>query len=128
MNRRLPPALAALLLPLLVFALGLALTVVAARTLQRIEADQAHADFSRTVQRVADEVSRRFGQPVYGLNGLRGLFTATPQVTRAAFSSFVLSREERALKYFTGLKPAARDALPAISSAFSSNDCLLISV
>ena len=121
MNHRLRLHLASLALPALVFALGLALSVAAAWSMQRMESERADAAFARTVQRVSDEVIRRFGQPVYGMNGARGLFAANPQVSREAFSAYVLSRnlaqEFPGVRGFGFVQQVAQDELAGFVAA-----------
>ena len=92
MNHRLRHHLASLALPALVFALGLALSVVAAWSMKCMEAERADVAFARTLLRVSDEISRRFRQPIYGMMGARGLFTVDPDVSRQDFRTYVMSR------------------------------------
>ena len=52
----------------------------------------AHEKFERRAERIERDVRRKLGLPVYGLNGLRGMFAAG-QVTRSEFRTWVLSRD-----------------------------------
>ena len=52
---------------------------------------QAQVEFS--TQRISADVSRRFTQAVYGLNGARGVYAASESVNRAAFRAYVESRD-----------------------------------
>ncbi len=52
----------------------------------------AHDKFERRAERIERDVRRNFALPVYGLNGLRGMFAAG-QVTRSEFRSWVESRD-----------------------------------
>ena len=71
---------------------GLVIAAVAGVQVQRSIDQAAAADFSRGVDRLAQEVMRRFGLPVHGLGGARALFAANPQTSRSAFRAFVASR------------------------------------
>lgn len=84
---------AAVLTPTLVFALGLVLAVAGAWWQQQEIASGAANEFQRRLERVSAEITRRFGQPVYGLNGLRGAYAATGGMNRAQFRSYVESRD-----------------------------------
>ncbi len=53
----------------------------------------AEVQFQRGVERVIDDIERRFRQPVYGLNGAGGLYAASGSVNRAAFRAYVKSRD-----------------------------------
>ena len=61
-------------LPTAVVTLGLCVSATGAIWLQSIIDSQAQAEFGRYAERVANEISRRFRQPIYGLNGGRGLY------------------------------------------------------
>jgi PAS domain S-box-containing protein len=73
-------SIARLTLVVLVFASGCALSAAAAVWLQRDADLQARAEFERRVDRVADDVMRRFHLPISALNGARGIFAAHRQV------------------------------------------------
>ncbi|MCK8564203.1 PAS domain S-box protein [Yersinia ruckeri] len=81
-----------ILLPLIIFIMGLAISGAGARWLyNEIEAN-AKVDFQRNVDRVSGEVIRRFSQPIYGLNGAKGTYATNNQLTRAQFHAYVASR------------------------------------
>jgi CHASE1-domain containing sensor protein len=54
---------------------------------------EAETQFKRSVERVVADVDLRFRQPVYGLNGARGLYAASKRVQRAEFLAYVESRD-----------------------------------
>jgi two-component system, sensor histidine kinase and response regulator len=79
--------------PLFVLVCGLMAAATGALWSQhRIDAD-AQAEFGRAVERVAAEVSRRFRQPIYGLNGAKGAYAAARKVDRAQFRAYVQARD-----------------------------------
>ena len=81
------------MLPAGLFLLGLAVAAFVGLQVQR-SVDKAEAEeFVRSTDRVAQEVVRRFEQPVYGLNGARGVYAAHPQTNRSAFRAYVESRD-----------------------------------
>ncbi len=53
---------------------------------------QAEAEFQDNATRSATEISRRFGLPIYGLHGARGVYATLPAVDRAHFRAYVDSR------------------------------------
>ena len=53
----------------------------------------ARAQVEFSTQRISADVSRRFTQAVYGLNGARGVYAASESVNRAAFRAYVESRD-----------------------------------
>ncbi len=53
----------------------------------------AETQFKRSIERVVADVALRFRQPVYGLNGARGLYAASKRVLRAEFLAYVESRD-----------------------------------
>ncbi|MBV8125260.1 MAG: CHASE domain-containing protein, partial [Paucibacter sp.] len=83
----------ALALAMAVLVLGLALSAWSALGVAREEHQAALAQVERLAQRVDLELERRLSQPVYGLHGLRGFFTATPRITMGEFRTYVNSRE-----------------------------------
>ena len=54
---------------------------------------EAQVEIEHASERIAIEIQRRFKQPIYGLNGARGVYAANPQVNRAAFRAYVESRD-----------------------------------
>ena len=72
--------------------LGLALTGAGvAWQLQDISV-AAQEKFERRAERIERDIRRKLALPVYGLNGLRGMFAAGP-VTRSEFRAWVESRD-----------------------------------
>lgn len=84
---------AAVLTPVIVFVAGLALAVLAAWWQQQQTMLAAGKEFQRRAERVTSEITRRFNQPVYGLNGARGAYMATGGMNRAQFKNYVESRD-----------------------------------
>ena len=80
-------------LPLTVFLIGLGISAAAALWLFRDNEAQAHKEFEIHVQRLVNDVARRFRSPVYGLHGGRGVYAAVKQVRRSAFRAYVASRD-----------------------------------
>lgn len=102
---------------LAVFLLGCLLSWVGAQWLsQRID-QQAQLDFQRISADTGAEVIQRFRQPVYGLNGMRGLFAASEQVNRAELRTYIESRDLRdeysGVRGFGLIKPVLRKDLKA---------------
>jgi CHASE1-domain containing sensor protein len=58
----------------------------------KIERD-AEILFQHSVERVSADIVQRFRQPVYGLNGAKGLFAAQKNVQRTEFHAYVESRD-----------------------------------
>ncbi len=81
---------------------------------QRIET-QTEAQYQRLAERTSSEIVRRLTQPLYGLNGARGLYAASEKVTRSEFSDYVFSRdlptEFPGVRGFGFIERVPRDAL-----------------
>lgn len=75
----------AVLTPTIVFVLGLVLAMTGAWWQQQQIETGATNEFQRRVERVSTEITRRFGQPTYGLNGARGAYAAADGMNRAQF-------------------------------------------
>jgi PAS domain S-box-containing protein len=76
-----------------VFLVGLCLAAGGAMWWQSQIDEDAEVQFQRSVERVMFDIDRRFRQPVYGLNGARGVYAASGRVPRAAFRAYVESRD-----------------------------------
>jgi PAS domain S-box-containing protein len=113
-------------LPLTVFLIGLCISAAAALWLLRENQAQSHSDFEVHVQRLVNDVVRRFRSPVYGLNGGRGVFAAVKQVRRAAFRSYVQSRdlpnEFPGVRGFGYVQNVARDKLATFIAGERADD------
>ena len=77
---------------ILVFMLGMGLSALAAQWSYQNVSDKAEAEFQRLSNRTAQQVAARFDKPIYGLNGLRGVYAMQTQVSRADFSTYVATR------------------------------------
>lgn len=88
-------------LPILVFVLGLGLSAASARWLDFRLDSEAKAELKRSTTRVAEEISRRFRESIYGMEGAKGLYSAHGRVSRAAFRAYVESRD--LLREFPGV-------------------------
>ena len=108
-------------LPAIVFLLGLALSGAAA-LVRQIDIDRdAENEFQLSTLRLSNEINRRFGVPIYGLNGLKSIYAAHPTVKRAEFRAAVESRN--LIKEFPGVRgfgfvaPLKRAQMPAFVAA-----------
>ncbi len=106
---------------LTVLVLGCLLSGVGAGWLARRIDTQAHLDFQRLSAATAAEITQRFEQPVFGLNGMRGLFAASKQVNRGDIRTYIESRDLRdeyaGVRGFGFIKPVLRKDLPAFIAA-----------
>ena len=75
-----------------VLLFGLALTTAGSVQMQKNINLNAERQFQRSVERVSTEIDRRFSQPISGLNGLKGMFAAFPNLKREEFRKGVASR------------------------------------
>jgi two-component system, sensor histidine kinase and response regulator len=106
-------------LPLTMFLIGLCISAACALWLWRDNDAEARNEFDGHVQRLVNDVSRRFREPVYGLNGARGVYAVNRQVQRAAFRTYVESRdlpkEFPGVRGFGFVQNVARDSLAAFT-------------
>ena len=72
---------------------GLGLSAVGSYWLNGSINEQASAAFQRSADRVSSEIERRFNQPIYGLNGAKGVYAASQSVERGEFRDYVNSHE-----------------------------------
>ncbi len=79
--------------PAMALAAGLVLSVAGALWLDFSIESEARAELRRHTNRVAEEVSRRFREPIQGMRGAKGLFAASDRPTRAGFRTYVESRD-----------------------------------
>ena len=112
-----------------VFVLGLCFSAGAGLWLRHDGDAGAQAQFQRMAQRAAEEITRRYRQPVYGLNGARGLYAANERVSRAQFRAYVESRDLprefpgfRGFGFIQRVKRADLDALVAAERADGAPD------
>lgn len=75
------------------FILGSVLAVSLARWLNHRLQTQTEAQYQRWAERTSHEIVRRLTQPLYGINGARGLYAASEEVTRSEFADDVFSRD-----------------------------------
>ena len=80
-------------LPLAVFLLVLALSVIVSLRRQHEIDKLAEVNFGRSVERVSSDVKGRFAHQVAALEGTRGLYAASKNVGREAFKNYVESRD-----------------------------------
>ena len=80
-------------LPGLLFLFLIGLSGAAGLWKHREVQSDARAQVEFSTQRISADVSRRFTQAVYGLNGARGVYAASESVNRAAFRAYVESRD-----------------------------------
>ena len=80
-------------LPVLLFLFLIGLSGAAGLWKHREVQSDAQAQVEFSTQRISADVSRRFTQAVYGLNGARGVYAASESVNRAAFRAYVESRD-----------------------------------
>lgn len=117
---------AATAIPAVVFLLGLCISATAGWWVKRDIDTKAEATFQHSVDRVSAEISRRFRQPLYGLQGARGMYAANPQITRAQFRAYVdsrdLAREFPGVNGFGFVKRVLRTELDAFLVAERADD------
>ena len=81
-------------LPAVAFALIFVLAIAAGLWKKNDIHRDAELEFQHRVVRLSTEVERRLQQPIYGLNGAKGLYAANQnQVSRAKFRTFIESRD-----------------------------------
>ncbi|MEP6874254.1 MAG: CHASE domain-containing protein [Burkholderiales bacterium] len=101
--------------------LGLALTGLCVIWQLRSISAAAQEKFERRAERIERDVRRHFSLPVYGLNGLRGLFAADGQVTRGQLRAWVESRDLHAefpgVRGFGFIERVKRDDLASFLEA-----------
>ncbi len=79
--------------PIVVFLVGLALSIAIATWLHREIASEAQKEFTRLSERTAADIVARFSRPIYGLNGAKGVYAASQTVQRDEFRRYVASRD-----------------------------------
>ena len=108
-------------LPVSVFLLGLCITVGTSVWQREQTGRQAQLDFQRSVDRIADDISRRLRQPIYGLQGAAALYAANRRLDRATFGAYVAARDvERdfpGVRGFGFIQRVERDAIGAFVAA-----------
>ena len=73
--------------------LGLALTAGGIVWQQRALDDAARSRFERGTERIEAEIKRRLTQPLYGMNGARGMYAGGAAIDATAFQAYVESRD-----------------------------------
>ena len=108
-------------LPAILFLLCLALSGAAALLRQSNIDRDAETKFQLSTLRLSNEINRRFGVPIYGLNGLKSMYAAHPTVKRAEFRAAVASRnlpqEFPGVRGFGFVAPLKRAQLGAFVAA-----------
>ncbi|MBL0124649.1 MAG: PAS-domain containing protein [Betaproteobacteria bacterium] len=117
---------AATAIPAVVFLLGLCISATAGWWVKRDIDTKSEATFQHSVDRVSAEISRRFRQPLYGLQGAKGMYAANSQITRAQFRAYVdsrdLAREFPGVNGFGFIKRVPRTDLDAFLAAERADD------
>jgi len=80
-------------LPTLVFVLSLSLFGTAALWRANDIRGDAEVEIQHASERLSSEVVRRLRQPIYGLNGARGVFAHDDRLKRAEFRAYFESRD-----------------------------------
>jgi PAS domain S-box-containing protein len=108
-------------LSLCVLLVGLALTGAGGWWLRNEVGYNAKAEFERGADRIEGELARRFREPIYALNGAKGVYAASASVERAEFRAFANSRnisfEFPGVKGLGFIQPVKRKDLPAFVAA-----------
>ena len=119
-------------LPTVVFLISLGLFGTAALWRKSDISTEAHIEMEHASERLATEVERRLRQPVYGLNGARGVYAASKNVDRAAFRAYVesrdLAREFPGVRGFGFTQRVLRADLPAFVAAVRADGAPAFSV
>jgi two-component system, sensor histidine kinase and response regulator len=76
----------------LALCVGLTVTAWLSFALHNYQSQRLQARFDSEVNRVSDDIARRFQTPVYGLMGARSIYAVNGSVDRAAFQRYVASR------------------------------------
>ncbi|WP_164868404.1 PAS domain S-box protein [Hydrogenophaga sp. NH-16] len=72
--------------------LGMLITAALTFWLHDYLHERLHARFNFELERVSDDIHRRFQTPVYGLMGARGVYAASGSLDRRSFQRYVQSR------------------------------------
>ncbi len=72
---------------------GMAVSLALALWLNNRIKTQTEAQYQRLAERTSSEIVRRLMQPLYGLNGAKGLYAASKKITRSEFSEYVFARD-----------------------------------
>jgi PAS domain S-box-containing protein len=75
----------------LVLLLGLAVTALAWQATHNLQIQRAQLEFEQEVRRFESEVRLAFERPLKGLNGAKGAFAASQELTRREFRAYVRS-------------------------------------
>jgi len=110
-----------LALPATVFALSLCAAGFWSLSLQRDNEAAARAKFQWAVERLSNEIRRRFQEPIHGLAGGRGLYDASKSVRRGEFRAYVealdLSRRYPGVRGFGFIQRVMREDLDRFVAA-----------
>ena len=79
-------------LPILLFLFGVGISAAGGWYVQQDILREAREEFNRNAERTSAEIARRFRQPVFGLNGAKGMYHAYGAATRAKYRSYVEAR------------------------------------
>lgn len=101
--------------------LGILLSALSAHWLYNQIKDNTEAEFTRNVERVAGEVTRRFTLPLYGLNAAKGLYETYHQINANQFSDYIraldLPRQYPGVRGIGFIQRVPRDDLQRFTQA-----------
>lgn len=106
------------LIPALVGALGLATTAWTTRFAQRSQDAASNARFDEASEHVVSDIKRRLSLGLHGMQGVRGVFAATPEAGYREFQRYVesldLPNEFPGVMGFGMITRVKQDDLPAL--------------
>jgi len=113
-------------LPALILAVGALVSAAGAWWLHQHTQAEAEAEFGRIVLRNAENISDRFRLPVYGLNGVRGVYATHAHVSRETFRRYVstsdLASEFPGVRGFGIIQRVERADMDAFIAAQRADD------
>ena len=114
------------LVPALILVVGAFVSAAGAWLLHQRTQAEAEAEFGRIVLRNTESISDRFRRPIYGLNGVRGVYATHAQVSRETFRRYVsthdLAREFPGVRGFGIIQRVERADMAAFIAAQQADD------
>jgi len=114
------------LLPALILVVGALVSAAGAWWLHQRAQAEAEAEFGRIVLRNSESINDRFRLPVYGLNGVRGVYATHVHVSRETFRRYVstrdLAREFPGVRGFGVIQRVERADMDAFLAAQRADD------